>query len=343
MAGPGVVTTNSDGSVVDASGYSWPSLVDYNTFYGGSSPASQPDQASMQALAQMNANPNVDWSSLLPYGNLQSQAAQNMLSNQYGYALTGPPTPGTPTLEGAKIGGMFQNNPILSAQEAAGQFGPNMGYLAGKPTLTAMEAFGNANGAAGGGNPTEEAQRDYGYANGAAGTGTRTLQGQQLDYGTAMDAMKLLGSLQSNPFAMERVARGIDATGIPNALKGLMQGGAIPGFQAPQAKPEAPSLAGSLGIQNPAQGQGGGPATADPTSPLFDPAAAAGVNVDATTAVAPAPNKLNAVSYNGSSPTVQDFIKSLYASMGYNPDDVASQMKAQLPGFTAPRYGTVMA
>ena len=341
MAAPGIANVNNDGSVVDANGYSWPSMVDYNTYYGTSQPStsSGPSPADIAAVNQMNNNPNADWTSLTPYGKAVAQNnLQYNLPNLYGFAMSGPPAPGTPTLAGSTLAGMFQGNPTLAAEEAGGQFGPNMGYLAGRPTLAAEEALGTINGS-----PTLAGQEAFGYSNGAAGTGTRTLGGQQLDYGTAMDAMKLLGSLQSNPFAMERVARGIDSTGIPNALKGLMQGGAIPGFQAPQAKPQAPSLTGSLGIQNPSQGQGGGPATADPNSPDFDPAAVAGVNVDATNAAAPAPNKLNAVSYTSAAPSVQSFIKSLYQSLGYNPDTIDEQAKAALPGFTAPRYGTVMA
>lgn len=275
---------------------------------------------------------------LAMFGQGAANASSNAIADEYGYSMAGQPPAGTNTLTGSTLEGMYRGNPTLTAEEAGGLFGPNMGYLAGRPTLAAEEAMGTIDG-----KPTLAGQQAFGYANGSAGTGTRTLEGQRLDYGTSMEAMKLLGSLQSNPFAMERVARGIDATGIPNAVRGLMQGGAIPGFQAPQAKAEAPSLTGSLGVQNPGQGQGGGPDAADPTSPNFDPAAAAGVNMDATTAAAPAPNKLNGVVYGSAAPSVQNFVKSLYQSLGYNPDDLTAQLKAQLPGFTAPRYGTVTA
>lgn len=277
---------------------------------------------------------------LAMFGQGVANASNNALAQEYGYYMTGQPNAGTPTLTADQLMGVFQGNPSIGAQEAGGAFGPNMGYLAGRPTLTAEEAFANSNGAAGGGTPTLQGQEAYGYSGGPSGTGTRTLQGQTLDYNTAMDAMRLLGSLQNNPFAEERVARGIDSTGIPNALRGLMQGGAVPGFQAPQAKPQAPSLAGSLGVMG---GQGGGPATADPNSPYFDPAAAAGVNVDATNAAAPAPNKLNAVGYTAAPKSMQDFLDSLYTSLGYGPNTLSETAKAELPGFVAPRYGTVQA
>jgi hypothetical protein len=296
------------------------------------SSASPADAAAATSLLN---TPNMDWSSL---SGLASNNANNNLANLYGYYMNGQPANGTPTLAAGEAEGMLQGDPTLAAQEAGGVFGPNMGYLAGKPTLAAGEAMGTVNGS-----PTLAGQEAYGYSGGANGTGTRTLGGQTLDYNTAMDAMKTLGGLQGNPFQMEAVARGLDSTGVPNALKGLMSGGVIPGFQAPQAKPQAPSLSGSLGIQNPGQGQGGGPASADPTSPDFDPAAAAGVDMGATDAAAPAINKLNGVQYQNAPTSVQNFVNSLYQSLGLNPMTVGEQTKAQLPGFTAPRYGTVTA
>lgn len=336
-----IVRRNADGSVTDDQGYTWPSQADFNMFYGGSSGGAA-SPADVQAATNLLNTPNIDWSSLgvdpTAMAQMAAQNANANLSDLFGYAVNGMPANGTPTLNAAEYLGIINGNPTLAAQEAGGVFGPNMGYLAGKPTLAAEEQLGSINGT-----PTLDAAKLYGYSGGASGTGTPTVDEQQLNYNTALDAMKTLGALQSNPFAMERVARGFDATGVPNALRGLMSGGVLPGFQAPQAKPQAPSLAGSLGIQNPSQGQGGGPSSADPTSPYFDPAQAAGMNMDTTTATAPAINKLNAVLYQGAPQTVKDFVDSLYESLGYNPATVGEQTKAELPGFTAPRYGVVQA
>lgn len=212
--------------------------------------------------------------------------------------------------------------------------------------------------------PTLASQQLYGYSGGSSGTGTPTLQNIQQSNTTALDALNLLSKLQSNPFQEEAVARGLGQTGIPNLILGMMQGGRVPGFQAPQANAIPPSLlglagqamsAGGVGLGSPAPNSGAGASAAATqaasgtgtsgsgfTAP-GGPGELAGVNVDKTLAGLPAPNKLNATQYATLAPDAKNFLMSAYQAAGYDPTDVEAQMKSELPGYTAPRYGTVQA
>lgn len=58
--------------------------------------------------------------------------------------------------------------------------------------------------------------------------GQKTVQEQQLQNTTALDALKLLQSAQTDPFAYERMARGVQASGIPNSIAALTSFGPIP-------------------------------------------------------------------------------------------------------------------
>src|SRR5690349_14248388 len=93
-------------------------LYNPNDVPSGNSKSTSNDVA---AALQLLNNPNADWQSLLPYG--QAVAQNNLLYNLpdlYGYAMSGPPAPGTPTLAAAKEIGMFQGNPLAAEQEAYG-------------------------------------------------------------------------------------------------------------------------------------------------------------------------------------------------------------------------------
>jgi hypothetical protein len=163
----------------------------------------------------------------------------------------------------------------------------------------------------------------------------RTLSAQQADQQMALNTLTLLNNARADPFKYEAVARGVNASGIPNTIASVTGGSLLPAFQAPGGQP-APNNLGSL--VNASGVSTGGSFVGS------DPAGAAGINVDNTYGSLVAPNKIVSPNYFSLPTDAQDFVKSAYQDhLGITPEGFDAMVKATLPQFAVPKYGAIAA
>jgi len=145
--------------------------------------------------------------------------------------------------------------------------------------------------------------------------GQPTMAANQQRYAQQLGVIQTASQLQANPF------RQAEAIG---QLGGLLSGGGVAGFQAPGMQ-AAGSGTGLGAMQQLIDDIRGGPS---------------GQNAQAANqvlAAIPTPNKLDSVSFARATPNTQNLVlQGMQQKYGLNPDDALSQIKATLPGFTAP-------
>lgn len=157
---------------------------------------------------------------------------------------------------------------------------------------------------------------------------TLAFQQQTQQQNTGIQAAQLMASLRgpANQFAAANAMYGLNRAGVSNAVSALSGEYAAPSFQAPQALPQAATL------QNLAQQLG-----AAGTGSAGDVYAQA----QAFKAGLPAPGKIVGRQFAALSPATQQLTVAGYEDMGYNADDVLNTIRAGLPQFSAPTFGSV--
>jgi hypothetical protein len=175
------------------------------------------------------------------------------------------------------------------------------------------------------GQPTLAAQKQkFDQAIAAAGLtgmyeGQQTLPAQQQYFAQGLQGVTLAAGLQANPFRQQQVL---------GQLGGLLGGGSVAGFQAPN------TVAG-VGTQG-GNTQGGLGYLQQMIDDIRNPTANQ-TNVNQVLDAIPTPNKLNSVDFLRAAPSTQQMVlQGMQEKFGIDPNDAMSQIKATLPQFRAP-------
>jgi len=173
-----------------------------------------------------------------------------------------------------------------------------------------------------GGQPTLPALTSYATQFGQWGVptaGQATLAAQNQAYTQQMGAINAAAALQANPFRQQQVI---------GQLGGLLGGGSVAGFQAPNIVPGVGTAGGNT--------RGGMGYLQQLIDDIRDPSAnTASMNsiLDAT----PTPNKLNSVDFMRAAPSTQSMVlQAMQEKYGLDPGDAVKQIQNTLPQFQAP-------
>jgi hypothetical protein len=158
-------------------------------------------------------------------------------------------------------------------------------------------------------------------AAGLTGTyqGQQTLPAQQQYFNQGLQGMTLAAGLQANPFRQQQVL---------GQLGGLLGGGNVAGFQAPNTVPGVGTAGGNT--------QGGLGYMQQMIDDIRSPAANT-ANMNQVLNAIPTPNKLNSVQFtNASGSTKSMVLQGMQEKYGLDPNDALQQIQNTLPQFQAP-------
>lgn len=149
--------------------------------------------------------------------------------------------------------------------------------------------------------------------------GATTLAAQQQAYAQQMGMINQAATLQANPFRQQQVI---------GQMGGLLQGGGVAGFQAPNTVAGVGTQGGNM--------RGGMGYLQQMIDDIRDPSANSASMSNVLGAI-PTPNKLNSTEFLRSAPSTQSMVlQGMQEKYGLDPSDSLKQIQNTLPQFNAP-------
>lgn len=172
------------------------------------------------------------------------------------------------------------------------------------------------------GAPTLPALTSYATQFGTWGVpqpGAQTLAAQQQAYAQQLGAITTAAGLQANPFRQQQVI---------GQLGGLLGGGSVAGFQAPNIVPGVGTAGGNT--------RGGMGYLQQMIDDIRDPTPNT-TSMNQVLQATPTPNKLNSVDFLKAAPSTQSMVlQAMQEKYGLDPNDALKQIQNTLPQFQAP-------